>query len=96
MNLFVDDTIWLTNGTIEDIELKLIRLETIFTKFGIKININKKIIYNDKWEAKSTNFGIVVNKECKHLIITLRLINDTPKFDKEKLNNCRINKQVYF
>ena len=43
MNLFVDDTIWLTNGTIEDIELKLIRLETIFTKFGIKININKKL-----------------------------------------------------
>lgn len=95
INLFVDDTIWLTNDTIELIEAKLKKLESIFLLYGLRINMSKTIIYNSDWEARNTEFGMIVNKECKILGITLQLTKGIPTFNKEKLNNCKINKQIY-
>ena len=86
INLFVDDTIWLTNNPIETIGSNLRKLENLYITYSLKININKTIIYNSDCEA-STDFGIIVNKECKLLGVTIKLLNGIPSFDFEKLNN---------
>ena len=95
INLFVDDSIWLSNEEIESIEIKLKQLNNIFTSYGLTINLNKTIIFNSKWEARQTDFGKVINNNCKILGVSLTLVDGKLTFLKEKLENCKLNKQIY-
>lgn len=59
------------------------------------VNIDKTINYNHNWEARQTNICKIINNNCKILEINMSLENGKASFQKEKLDNCRINKQIY-